>query len=62
MDIVDPDLINEYLGLNFERDVKLVELVDTSVLIPQVQDLGFETFNTILNLGGLFCLLILYFA
>ena len=63
MDLIDPDLINYYLGLNFDRDEEIVSVAHTteSILIQQVQDLGFETYNAILNLGGLFCFLVLYF-
>jgi len=69
VDILDPDLINPILGLNFERDEEMISVWEqvmsinplySNYLTPSIQEMGFETFNPILNLGGLFFIFLMY--
>ena len=59
--------MNEKLSFDFEEDEKFVEYTEKmefneNKLTNQVKDMGFESYNSILNLGGLFALILLYFV
>lgn len=59
-DILDPSFIFNAVNLNFTGDQDLVNLIDAKDnykgynIINQIKDMEFETFNPILNVGGLF--------
>ena len=67
VDILNPDFLNDML-FNFDRDQQLMEILkdeknttyaDLNILIPSLTEMGFETYNVILNLQGLFMVFIL---
>lgn len=58
-DVLNPELVYNLL-FNFNFDLQLDSLLENDErywslnIIPQIKDMGFKTFNPILNLGGLF--------
>ena len=56
VDLISPEFINEKL-FDFTPYYGLMEGFNSSnpsILLPTIQEMGFETFNPILNLQGLF--------
>ena len=56
VDILSPDLINNWL-FNFKYDHTLVQILNDhrnkgqhNFIIPPIEEMGFETYNSILNL------------
>ena len=65
VDILDPALVQDPL-FEFDENEAVMDLINDdpellkdSMLIAQIQDLGFETFNPILNIGGIFVLILM---
>lgn len=60
-DAVDPAWLDG-LTFNFEPDVKYVEYafsMDRKMFLnKQIYDVGFETYNPVLNLGGLYVIMV----
>ena len=60
-DLLDPTIVYNLLGLDFTGPEQFVEKVDvTRVITYQIQDMGYDTFDPILNLGGIFLLFLAY--
>lgn len=63
-EILDPAWTTE-LVFDFQKDYMIVNAIDQldikTNLNDQIKELGFETFNPILNLGGLFIIIGTYF-
>lgn len=60
MDIISPELTTKRI-MDTKPDYSYVEFINQNkidtVLSAQIQDIGFETFNPLLNVGGLFVLI-----
>ena len=62
-DLLPTEYVYSALDLNFIPYLDFVDVNDvSSVLTMQMQDMGFQTFNPILNLGGIFLLFLFYFV
>jgi hypothetical protein len=69
VDVLSPEYINQAL-FNFTSDESLMQLLNDpnstysylNILIPTIQEMGFESYNAILNLQGLFVVFILVAA
>lgn len=59
-DIVEPEIINRFIGLDYEDQSMQPPMEEDTILIPQIQELGFETYNPLFNLGGIFLFMIIY--
>ena len=64
-EVLDPEWTTE-LVYDFTRDRDMMDLVEETnketILIDQIQENGFENFNPILNLGGIFVIFTIYLA
>jgi hypothetical protein len=58
VDLISPEIVNELL-FDFTRDYQLIEESTPSILLPSIQEMGFETLNPILNLQGLFLIFVI---
>lgn len=60
VELLDPEWTTSYV-FDFDKDIELVETMQDqntqTILGNQIINMGFETFNPILNLGGLFIIL-----
>lgn len=61
-EMIDPNLLN-HMVFNYDPDVLYVESAfvfeKTMFLNKQIYDVGFETYNPVLNLGGLYFIFLL---
>ena len=60
LDVLDPEWTTQSL-FDFEYDKKLAE-VDDRILTSTIQNLGFHTFSSILNLSGVYSIFVLILA
>ena len=58
---LDPNLVNSWLGLDPWHAMDFMQSRDTSFIqTRQIQEMGFESFDPISNLGGIFVLILIY--
>ena len=68
VDVLSPDILNNWL-FNFESDNRLMDILnepnsnytDKNILIPTIKEMGFNSYNVVLNLQGLFMVFIFIF-
>ena len=70
-EILNPEMLSDVV-FDFSANLRVVKVINGEVeteqelppeakyLIPQVQDMGFETYNSILNLGGIFIIIVFF--
>ena len=62
VDLMDPEYVYDIFALNFTVEYDLAEKIESQhILTNQFKEMGFETMNPMLNLGGIFVLLLIYF-
>ena len=62
VDLLDPSHVHHFIGLDFTAEYDLADNINTQhILTNQFKEMGFETLNPMLNLGGIFVLHLLYF-
>ena len=61
MDMLDPNMILAWFKLDYEPELALAESAESeSVLTRQIQEMGFESYQFVTNLGGIFVVLMIY--
>ena len=68
IDVLDPNLIYDLVGFDFSYEDDLMKQTEEDVsakdyaIITQVQDMDFQSFNPIMNIGGLFVVILIIIA